>query len=98
MTAGGSTFQLSTLGGRKEDHTIMSKPLILSLIVFIGALICLGIAIFNWNWAMKSNEAKPVIALIGERNTRIFYAILGAGFLVAGVLILTGVLQVPDAK
>lgn len=76
----------------------MSKPLILSLIVFIGALVCLGITIFNWNWAMKSNEAKPLVALIGERNTRIFYAILGVGFLVVGVLILSGVLPVSNDK
>ena len=74
----------------------MSKEIVLSSIVFIGAAISLGTAIFNWNWAMKSDEAKPVVGLVGRKNTRVFYAVLGLGFAVVGVLILKGVLQIPQ--
>lgn len=76
----------------------MSKPFFLASIVFVGAAICLGTAIFDWNWAMKTAEAKPVVSVAGRKGARIFYALLGLGFAAVGVMILTGVLPLPEAK
>jgi hypothetical protein len=73
----------------------VNKTQTLSVIVFIASLVCFGTAIFNWSWAMRSDEAKPVVDLVGRRNARLFYALLGAGFLAVGILMLSGVLKLP---
>ncbi|HWA28450.1 MAG TPA: immunity 17 family protein [Lacunisphaera sp.] len=76
----------------------MSREVLLSAILFIGAAVCLGTAILDWNWAMNSAQAKPLVALIGRRNTRIFYALLGVALIVLGVLLLKGVLPLPERR
>ena len=56
------------------------------LLVACG-LFALGSAISNWGPFMNHRKAQLLIRMVGETGTRVFYSILGAAFIVFGVLI-----------
>ena len=64
--------------------------------IYVAAgLYSIGGAAFNWNFFMNCCPAPLFAMLLGRRGTRIFYVLLGTGFLVFGVLIELGIREVP---
>ena len=61
-------------------------------------LICAGVFSFvgaykNWAWFFESRKARPFVKLLGRKNTRIFYMVLGITIAVigCGILVSSGV-------
>lgn len=50
-------------------------------------------AVLDWEWFMNSRKARFMSVLLSRNGARIFYAILGVGIIVVGVLIAIGVIQ-----
>jgi hypothetical protein len=65
------------------------------LFAAIGIFSCCG-GIFDWEWFMNNRKAQRFVRLLGRSNTRIFYVVLGLAFLAGGVLIMLGVIQLPQ--
>lgn len=59
------------------------------IFLFIGLFSFCG-GFFGWNWFLNHRKARGLIRLIGLNAARIFYMVLGAGFTITGVLILSG--------
>ncbi len=56
------------------------------IFVFLGLLSVAG-AGFNWDWFMELRRARFITrALGGREKARIFYYLLGAGFIIFGLL------------
>ncbi len=62
------------------------------LIVAIGAFALSG-AGFDWDWFMENRKARFFVSIFGRTGARVFYALLGAGLVVLGVLIAAGVID-----
>ena len=62
------------------------------LIAGCGAFAVCG-AVFDWEWFMNHRKARLFVRLFGRGGARIFYALLGAGLAVLGVLMATGAIQ-----
>lgn len=60
----------------------------------LAGLFTLTAAVCNWDWFMNHRKARFLSNLITRTGTRIFYGVIGAALLVAGVLALTGVIHV----
>jgi hypothetical protein len=62
-------------------------------------LACMAIGLFtviaaamDWGWFMNHPKARLVCGICGRGGARIFYVVLGAAFIVVGVLFATGVI------
>ena len=62
------------------------------LITAVG-LFSLSGAVFDWEWFMNNRKARPIVGIFGRSGARIFYALLGAAFVTAGMLMVLGVIQ-----
>ena len=49
-------------------------------------------ACFDWDWFMNGRKARLVVSLVGRTGARVFYGLLGTGFVVAGALVMAGVI------
>lgn len=58
--------------------------IIQSVFVFIGLLTILA-AIFNWEWLFTAHNSQFIVKSIGRNKARIFYAIIGAAMIAAGI-------------
>lgn len=60
---------------------------------FIAAgLFSVAGAVYDWDWFMNHRKARFFVAIFGRTGARIWYALLGAGLAVAGVLFLMGMI------
>lgn len=66
------------------------------ILVAIGVLAAWAAAVDS-EWVLNLNhwKARPVVRLFGRTGARLVYGILGAGFVVLGVLMATGILPSP---
>ncbi len=54
-------------------------------------------AAFDWDWFMLNRRAWLFVKLLGRNGARGLYVVLGAGLIVAGVLMAVGVIS-PSAQ
>ena len=62
------------------------------LIVAVGLFSVCG-AVFDWEWSMTNRKARALVALLGCGGAGVFYALLGAGIMFLGILILLGAIH-----
>jgi hypothetical protein len=61
---------------------------------FVAAgLFSLLAGMMNWDWFMNHPKARFVCGICGRGGARVFYVVLGAAFVVFGVMFLTGVIH-----
>lgn len=61
-------------------------------------LVAMGIfalcgAVLEWEFFMNHRKAQFFINLFGRKGTRVFYSLLGTGFIVLGILLGTGMID-----
>ncbi|EAZ92987.1 immunity 17 family protein [Crocosphaera chwakensis] len=61
--------------------------------LILAGLFSLCGAIFNWNWYMNHRKARFIVKILGRAGARIFYGVLGLGFIILGSLLLLDVIQ-----
>lgn len=61
------------------------------LLVAIGAFVACA-AGFDWDFFMNNYKARGVVWLFGRNGARIFYGLIGVGFIVGGLLVAVGLL------
>jgi hypothetical protein len=62
------------------------------IFVAIGVFALCG-AGFDWEWFMNHRKARFFTSIFGRTGARIFYGLLGVGFVVLGVLFAIGVIH-----
>jgi hypothetical protein len=62
------------------------------VIAAVGLFAICG-AVFDWDWFMNHYRARLFVWMFGRPGARIFYAILGTGFIILGMLFVLGVIQ-----
>ncbi len=62
------------------------------LIVAAGAFSVCG-AVCDWDWFINSRKARFWVAILGRNGARAFYAILGVGLVVFGILMTLGIIE-----
>lgn len=62
-----------------------SEYFILVLFIALGAFSIVA-SIFNFDWYFNTSGAMTFVNWLGRRGARIFYALLGVGLIVCGVL------------
>lgn len=62
------------------------------LFVAIGVFALCGSG-FDWEWFMNGRKARFFVRIFGRNGARVFYGILGVGFVIAGVLAMLGVVE-----
>lgn len=60
---------------------------------FLGLVILLS-AIVNWHWFFKQRRAQFFVSKFGQTGARLFYGCLGLLFLVVGLLVALGYIEV----
>jgi len=65
----------------------------MGIIAILVGLFTLGGAIGNWDWFMNNRRVRFVVAILSRTGARIFYGLLGALFIVLGLLAMMGVLR-----
>ncbi|HEX9729996.1 MAG TPA: Imm17 family immunity protein [Gemmatimonadales bacterium] len=61
-------------------------------LIGIGAFAIAG-AVMRWPFFMEHRKAQFFIKIMGQTGTRVFYVVLGLGFLLVGGLAVAGVLD-----
>jgi len=61
------------------------------LFVAIGSLSA-ATAIFDWDWVMNNRRARLLSSIVTRPDARVVYGVLGAGAIVVGVLMTTGII------
>lgn len=67
--------------------------------VFVGCvavgvgLFVTSAAVFNWEWYYQLQKARWIESLCGRGGARVFFGLLGAGLIVLGLTIATGMLS-----
>ena len=61
------------------------------LFVALGVFTALAAAL-DWDWFMEDRKAQFLVRLFGRGGARIFYALLGFGFIVLGAFVAAGVI------
>jgi len=64
----------------------------LGFIFVVGGIFSIVCAVMNFNWFMENRKAKLFVTLLSRNGARIFYSIIGAGLVVAGFLMVFGVI------
>ncbi len=49
-------------------------------------LLCIAGGLFGWGFFLNNWKARPIVNLLGERGTRIFHVLLGAGLVAFALL------------
>jgi len=49
--------------------------------------------IYNWEWFMNNSKARFMSAILTRTGARIFYVMLGFGFVIFGTLVTMGVIR-----
>ena len=62
------------------------------ILVAAGAFAICG-GIFDWEWFMNSRRAWLVVTIFGRGGARIFYAALGALFVLMGLAMTVGIIH-----
>jgi len=62
------------------------------LFVFAGCFSLAG-AVCDWDWFMNNRKTRAFVSMLGRTGARIFYAALGIGLAVLGLLVAFGVIQ-----
>jgi small neutral amino acid transporter SnatA (MarC family) len=62
------------------------------IVIAMGLFSLLG-AILDWDWYMNHRKARFIVKILGRKGARIFYAILGLGLIVLGVLLALGIVD-----
>ncbi|MFK7800298.1 MAG: immunity 17 family protein [Anaerolineae bacterium] len=62
------------------------------IFMVIGLFTIAG-ALFDWDWFMLSRRARWLVGIFGRDGARIFYALLGVGFIVFGGMALFGLID-----
>lgn len=65
-----------------------------SLIMFGVGLFCIICSVKEVSWFFNNRKARPVVKLLGMGGAKILYIILGAGFVIMGICVLTGVINI----
>ena len=61
---------------------------------FIAAgLLSVAAGTFGWEWFLSHRKARFFVSIFGRTGARIFYVIVGAGFVVFGVMFLPGYIK-----
>lgn len=63
------------------------KPFFSAFIFALPGIVALLAALFNWDWFYETRTASFFVNQMGRGSARLFYGLLGAMLLVAGVLI-----------
>ena len=63
------------------------------LIVIAGGVASICGAAFGWDWLIHSRDSRFLVNILGRLGARLFYGVLGLVLVVAGVLMLLGVLD-----
>ena len=50
-------------------------------------------AAMDWDWFMNNRRARFFVRILGRNGARIFYALLGMGLFVLGLLIAMGIVE-----
>ena len=58
--------------------------LIQALFVLVGLLALLA-ALFNWDWFFTAQNTQFVVANVGRKQARLFYAVIGVLMIATGV-------------
>lgn len=58
--------------------------IIQALFVFVGLLALLA-ALFNWDWFFTAQNTQFVVANVGRKQARLFYAVIGVLMIATGV-------------
>ncbi len=63
-------------------------------LVFVaaGAFALCG-AGFDWDWFMNARKARVFVSMLGRNGARVFYGLLGAALVIAGLLVVVGVIE-----
>ena len=61
------------------------------LFVALGVSTALAAAL-DWDWFMEDRKARFLVRLFGRGGARMFYALLGFGFIVLGAFVAAGVI------
>ena len=64
---------------------------VIFILIGLFSMIC---AIGDFDFFMNHRKAKLFVKLLGRKGTRIFYSILGLGFIVLGVLFSLGIIPI----
>lgn len=65
-----------------------------TILLVAGGLFALAGAVMDWDWFMNHRRASLIKTVLrGRRNARIFYALLGIGLAVMGVLGMAGIID-----
>ena len=57
---------------------------------FLAGMFTISGAFFDWDWFMNNRRAKIFVKLLGRNGARVFYGILGIGFMLFGIAALLG--------
>lgn len=60
------------------------------ILVAIGMFAVCG-AVFDWDWFMSHRKARFFVTILTRTGARIFYALLGSGLIVVGILFAMGI-------
>jgi hypothetical protein len=60
----------------------------MAAVAFITGIFVIFGAILNWDWFFTSWRAEIFVRLFGRNGARVFYGILGIGFILMGFLLL----------
>ena len=58
--------------------------IIQALFVLVGLLALLA-ALFNWDWFFTAQNTQFVVANVGRKQARLFYAVIGVPMIATGV-------------
>ena len=65
-----------------------------SLVVIGAGLFCIICSVKEVPWFFNNRKAGVLVKLLGMTVTKIIYIIIGAGFVIAGILVLTGIVSI----
>lgn len=62
------------------------------LLIGIGIFALCG-AIMDWDWFMNHRKARFFVQIFGRTGARIFYGLLGTAIIIAGGLMVAGIIR-----
>jgi Immunity protein 17 len=59
---------------------------VLAIVLILSGIFGLASSYFNWDWYYNNHRARLFVTIFGRTGARIFYAILGVGMIVFGII------------
>jgi hypothetical protein len=56
------------------------------IFIFLAGCFSLAASYFQWGWFMNNRRARLMVKLLGYQGARIFYALLGGGLAILGLI------------